>query len=92
MAKLFYALVLVTVQAAALSHDHADFSAPAGAAGQVCEFCTSHPAAAPPPATQAAAVELPAPVRHAPGYAPEPPRSHPACAGLSRAPPVLRSI
>lgn len=90
MNKLLLAVILVAVQTAALAHDHAGAAHSGDAATQVCEFCTGFAIGAPPPADATVAHHAAPMPAAAPGYEPVPPRSHPACAGLSRAPPAIR--
>lgn len=89
---LLFALLLIAVQTAILTHDHGDPQAPAGAAAQACEFCVGNHSAAP-------AAELAAAARHAapplllsmPETGPPQP-IRPPSAHRSRAPPALRSV
>jgi hypothetical protein len=88
--KFLLALILVAVQTAALAHDHAGAAHSGEAASQVCEFCTGFATGAPPLADATVAHHAQPMPAAVPGYEPLPPRSHPACAGLSRAPPAIR--
>ncbi len=91
-AALLCALVLVAIQAAAVAHDHAATTTPAGNLALVCDLCTGFQPAAPAP-------DMAAPERHA--VATIPAAAAPAVASLpirfsranrSRAPPALQSI
>jgi hypothetical protein len=89
---LLLALLLVAVQTALLTHEHGDGQAPAGAAAQSCEYCSSHSAAAPAPdgpsaSLPAAPLALPAASERREVFP-----SRISAAHRSRAPPPIRSI
>ena len=89
---LLFALLLLAVQTAILTHDHGDNQAPAGLASQSCEFCSGSHAGAPAPDHFAAAHHEPSPI-FLPDASGGPARSVRASAAhRTRAPPVFRSI
>jgi hypothetical protein len=88
---LLLALVLVTVQAAILVHDHGSTPVPAGASAQACEFCSAGHSAAPAPDREVAGHFEARPIQlSAAPHFPHPEHDYRA-AHRSRAPPAFRS-
>lgn len=90
-AVLLFALFLVVVQTAALTHDHADNAGPAGTAAQVCELCTAFQASAPAPEAAAATRHVVIALEPAAAPARQALPVRFASAHRSRAPPAFRS-
>jgi hypothetical protein len=89
---LLFALLLVAVQTAILTHDHDDSSGPAGAAVQSCEFCVGNHASAPAP-EPADPVRPQALAQRFAGRLAGPTRpARISGAHRSRAPPAIRSV
>jgi hypothetical protein len=89
---LLFALLVLAVQTASLTHDHAADAAPAGQQAQACDLCTGFQASAPPPASATVAHHGVAPLRFRPASVAQSLPSLPAAAHRSRAPPSFRSI
>jgi hypothetical protein len=89
---LLLVLVLVSVQIAAIGHQHAADALPAGQQAAACDFCTGLHAAAPPPAVAGASHHAPTvsrlPVADLPLALP----LRPSGAHRTRAPPAIHSI
>jgi hypothetical protein len=89
---LLFALLVLAVQTASLTHDHAADAAPAGQQAQACDFCTGFQASAPPPASAVVAHPAVAPAVFLPFATTQSLPARPATAHRSRAPPSFRSI
>ncbi|MDP9198042.1 MAG: hypothetical protein M3O07_02340 [Pseudomonadota bacterium] len=89
---LLLVLVLVTVQIAAIGHQHAADTLPASQQAAACDFCTGLHAAAPPPVISGAGHHAPAFSRLPAADLPLALPSQPTGAHRSRAPPAIHSI
>jgi len=89
---LLCSLVLVVIQTAAVTHEHAADTLPAGQQVQTCDLCTGLQASAPPPAAASVSHHAAASLRFLPVAATQFLPSRPAAAHRSRAPPSFRSI
>lgn len=89
---LLLVLILVSVQIAAIGHQHAADAQPEGPQAAACDFCTGLHAAAPPPAIAGASHQANpfSPLRAA--DLPLVPPAQPGGAHRTRAPPALHSI
>jgi hypothetical protein len=89
---LLLALILVSVQIAAIGHQHAADALPAGQQAAACDFCTGLHAAAPPPAIAGASHYAPTVSRLPSAVLPLALPLRPSGAHRSRAPPAIHSI
>jgi len=91
-AATLLALLLLAVQTASLTHEHAADSLPSDQQIQACDLCTGLHASAPPPASAAVAHHIATPLLFLPVSIARSLPSRPAAAHRSRAPPAFRSI
>ncbi|MEX1993829.1 MAG: hypothetical protein WD929_04135 [Steroidobacteraceae bacterium] len=89
---LLFGLLVLAVQTASLTHEHAAETLPTGQQVQACDFCTGLQASAPPPASVGVAHHAVAPPHFQLVSATQSLPSRPTGAHRSRAPPSLRSI
>lgn len=89
---LLFALLVLAVQTASLTHEHAADSMPSDQQIQACDLCTGLQASAPPPAAASVCRHAAASLRFLPVSATQFLPSRPAAAHRSRAPPSFRSI